>query len=103
MKTYSMSNLSQKEYNEVLAIWKKRRTIYWLLTLLAIPAPFTLSFALFCNNNIVYLTSGGRRTTPGIVAGFHIILGVFLPIIIVPILRFIPGLGHLVLGTKLLD
>ena len=103
MKAYSMSNLSQKEYNELLTIWRKRRRIYWLLTLLVIPAPLTMSFALFCNNNIAYLTSGGRRTSNSITLFIHVILGILFPIVIVPILRFIPSFGHMVLGTKILD
>ncbi len=103
MNTYSLSNLSQKEYNELLTKWRKRRNIYWLLSLLVIPAPLTVSFALFCNNNIAFLTSGGRHTSSGFTVLVHVVLGMFFPIIIVPILRFIPVFGHLVLGARIVE
>ncbi|MBU0997282.1 MAG: hypothetical protein KKE16_04470 [Firmicutes bacterium] len=103
MKSYSLSNLSQREYDELLTIWTKRRRIYWLLSLLIIPLPLTISFALFCNNNIAFLKSGGRRSSNTIVVLFYIIIGALFPIIIVPILRFIPFLGHAVLGTRILE
>ena len=102
MKTYSISNLSQREYNDLLVEWKKRRKLFYLLSLLIIPAPFTISAALFCNNNINYLISGGKRTSNFLVLVFHLIIGVMTPIIIVPIYSKTP-IGYLVLGSRIVD
>jgi hypothetical protein len=102
MTTISLSNASTREINETLAKWRKRRKLYLLLSLLIIPAPITMSFALFTHNNIVYFESGGRHNTNIVVAMVFAILGAGFPIVIVPVLRYVRFLGQPVLGTRII-
>lgn len=104
MKTYSLSNLTLTEKREIMDHLRKRRNFLLLISLLIVTAPITVSLALWCNNNLNYIASDGTKTgTSGLVVWFYIIAGGFMPIIIVPILRFISPLGYAVLGLRIAE
>jgi len=103
MKSYSLSNLSERDYNELLIQWTKRRRTYLLLSLLLIPAVLTVSYAAFCHAQIVILRSGGRKRMSLAMSWVYIIIGGGIPLILVPIIRFIKPWGYSVLGTRLVN
>lgn len=101
MKIYSLSHLSQKEFDELLDRCIQRRKFFWLLSLTIILAPITLGFALYCSDRISFLRTGWRKSSPYGVCILHIIGGIFIPIIVVLLLNLIPFFGKIVLGAKI--
>jgi hypothetical protein len=103
MKIYSLSNLSQREFDELYDLVRHRRNTYYLLSLMIVTAPFTMSFALYCNDILVGLRTGFRKKTSVMIYLVHNVVGLLFPLVILPICNHYKMIGNIVLSIRLVD